>query len=232
MPTLEGWQVAAFWRPARGVSGDFYDFIYFPDGRLGLVIADVSDKGVPAALVMANTRSLLRAVAANATKRKHLSPGDILGRANDLLCKDMPMNMFVTCQLAVLDPQNGQVCLANAGHNLPFQRTAGNVVELRPTGLPLGLFSGIVYEEVEIALGFGDSLLMYSDGLVEAHNSQGDMFGTGRLRRYLADQIGSTPLQGEDLIQYLMARLVDFTGPEWEQEDDVTFVTLERMAKD
>jgi serine phosphatase RsbU (regulator of sigma subunit) len=231
MPVVEGWRLAAFWRPARGVSGDFYDFIHFPDGRLGLVIADVSDKGVPAALVMANTRSLLRAVAANATKRKHLSPGEILARANNLLCKDMPMNMFVTCQMVVLDPKNGQVCVANAGHNLPLRSGANGVFELRPTGLPLGLFSDMVYDEVEITLSYGDSLLMYSDGLVEAHNPRGDMFGTERLRQFLAPRPGFAPLQGEELIQYLLARLAEFTGPEWEQEDDVTFVTLERLSK-
>jgi serine phosphatase RsbU (regulator of sigma subunit) len=228
MPVLEGWHLAAYWQPARIVSGDFYDFIKFPDGTLGLAIADVSDKGMPAALVMANTRSVLHAVAVSAGKRGHESPGKILAQANNLLCEDMPMNMFVTCQLALLNPRSGLVTFANAGHNLPYQRTAHGTIQLHATGLPLGLFTNINYEDKETILGHGESLLMYSDGLTEAHNPQGVMFDYPRLCKLLEYQPGEEPLVGDDLIRFLMQKLAEFTGPNLEQEDDVTLLTLTR----
>ena len=225
LPEIPGWQVAALWQPAQAVGGDFYDFIRFPDGRLGLVIADVANKGVPAALVMANTRSILRAVAASARPDCCESPGKLLAQVNDILCEDMPRNMFVTCFLSILDPASGQLSFANAGQNLPYHRTRGEVKELFARGMPLGLFPGMEYEEMHTVLQPGESLLMYSDGLVEAHNPQGEMYGEQRLESCLAE----TALAGQPLIQDLMARLTEFTGSDWEQEDDVTFVTLERL---
>jgi serine phosphatase RsbU (regulator of sigma subunit) len=141
----------------------------------------------------------------------------------------MPPNMFVTCLIAVLDPASGEMRYANAGHNLPYKRTAQIVVELRATGMPLGLLPGMVYEEEEILLADGDSLLIYSDGLVEAHNPHKEMFGIPRLRDLLACPPGSpncTPCS--ELIALLLNELAAFTGPGWEQEDDITFVTLER----
>ena len=119
IPQPFGWQLAAFWQPARAVSGDFYDFIPFEDGRLGIIAGDVTDKGVPAALVMATTRSILRSVS-----ERSESPGSILARVNDLLCPDIPAKMFVTCLYMVLDPKDGRLLIANAGHNLPTQRTS------------------------------------------------------------------------------------------------------------
>ena len=127
VPELDGWGVAADYRPAREVGGDFYDFIDLPDGRLGIVIGDVTDKGVPAALVMAATRSVLRASA-----QRLLEPGAVLERVNEHLCPDIPENMFVTCLYGVLEPDTGRLVFANAGHNLPVmsvgrrgQRAAG-----------------------------------------------------------------------------------------------------------
>jgi serine phosphatase RsbU (regulator of sigma subunit)/anti-sigma regulatory factor (Ser/Thr protein kinase) len=219
VPDLPGWQMDAFWKPARAVSGDFYDFIPFPDGRLGIVVADVTDKGMPAALVMATTRSILRSAA------EHLiDPGAVLRRANDMLYPDIPTNMFVTCLYALLDPRSGYLRYANAGHNLPFQRTPGQVVELRARGMPLGLMPDMDYEEKETTLDPGDNMVLYSDGLVEAHNPEGQMFGTPRLQQML-----STPQCGRGLIDCLMGELDSFTGPGWEQEDDVTFVIVDRL---
>ena len=120
LPHLPEWQVAAYYGPARAVGGDFYDFIEMPDGRIGIAVGDVTDKGVPAALVMARTHSILRAEATRSD-----SPGEILGRANDLLVPEMPAQMFVTCLFAILDPATGRIVLANAGHNLPYVRTGG-----------------------------------------------------------------------------------------------------------
>jgi serine phosphatase RsbU (regulator of sigma subunit)/anti-sigma regulatory factor (Ser/Thr protein kinase) len=219
VPVLDGWRIDAYWQPARAVSGDFYDFIAFDDGRMGFIVADVTDKGVPAALVMATSRSVLRAVA-----ERVISPGAVLQQANNLLCPSMPAKMFVTCLYAVLDPASGVLRYANAGHNPPFQHNGGDIVELRAKGMPLGLMPDWTYEEKETRLEPGDNVMMYSDGLVEAHDAQGDMFGYARLREVI-----SQPRCGEELIQCMLDELHGFTGPEWEQEDDVTFVTLNRL---
>ncbi|MBK9091192.1 MAG: SpoIIE family protein phosphatase [Anaerolineae bacterium] len=221
LPELDGWQVAAYWQPAQAVSGDFYDFIALPDGNLGVVEADVTGKGVPAALVMAATRGILRVAA----EQDPTSPGKVLAHVNDLLCPDLPPSMFVTCLYGVLNPATGRFVFANAGHNLPTKRTADAVVELRATGMPLGLLPEMTYDEHEALLEPGEIILIYSDGLVEAHNPQGEMFSFPRLRT-LAGGLGS----GADLIEQLRGALADFTGPGWEQEDDVTFVTLERTS--
>ena len=152
MPVLSGWEVAAFWQPARVVSGDLYDFLHFPDGKLGLVVADVTDKGVPAALLMANARSVLRGVAASAGRSGWDSPARLLAQVNDVLSEEMPMDMFVTCLLALMDPVTGHVRYANAGHNPPYLCNAQGAVELRATGIPLGLFPDLEYEEKETYL--------------------------------------------------------------------------------
>jgi serine phosphatase RsbU (regulator of sigma subunit)/anti-sigma regulatory factor (Ser/Thr protein kinase) len=218
IPVIEGWEAAAYWQPARAVGGDFYDFIDLPDGRLGLVIGDVTDKGVPAALVMATTRSILRGAA-----ERFSEPGQVLARINNLLCGDIPRNMFVTCLYAILDPESGYLRYANAGHNLPYRRMSAGVDELRATGMPLGLLPDMVYEENETRLVPGESVLFYSDGLVEAHNPEREMFSFNRLRKLMGIHPG-----GSRLVEFLLAELVNFTGDDWEQEDDVTFVTLER----
>jgi anti-sigma regulatory factor (Ser/Thr protein kinase) len=131
--------------------------------------------------------------------------------------------MFVTCLYAVLDPSSGHLQYANAGHNLPFRRGRSGVDELRAIGMPLGLMPEMNYEECEAELEIGDTLLFYSDGIVEAHNDQRQMFSFDRLRNILTVHPG-----GETLVEFLLAELADFTGDDWEQEDDVTFVTLER----
>jgi serine phosphatase RsbU (regulator of sigma subunit) len=134
VPHVAGWEVSAYYQPARAVGGDFYDFIYYPDGRIGFVIGDVTDKGVPAALVMATTRSLLRSAA-----ERLVAPGAVLERTNELLVEDIPPKMFVTCLYALLEPATGHLVYANAGHDVPYLRTAEGVVELRARGMPLGL---------------------------------------------------------------------------------------------
>jgi serine phosphatase RsbU (regulator of sigma subunit)/anti-sigma regulatory factor (Ser/Thr protein kinase) len=221
LPAIPGWQLAAYYQPARAVGGDFYDFLSFADGRLGLVVGDVTDKGVPAALVMATTRSILRAAA-----QGEVTPGQVLERTNDLLCPDIPPKMFVTCLYAILDPATGRLRYANAGHDLPYQRhAAGGVSELRATGMPLGLMPRMLYEEHEAVVEPGDSILLYSDGLVEAHNPQREMFSFPRLMRLVGEHAG-----GKELIDFLLEQLTTFVGPGWEQEDDVTMVTLQRTA--
>lgn len=220
LPALAGWRLAAHYRPAREVGGDFYDFVPLPFGRLGLVVGDVTDKGVPAALVMSGVRSLLRTAALRSD-----SPGDVLEHVNDQLVPDIPPNMFVTCLYAILNPANGVLRFANAGHDLPYRQRGGEVAELRATGMPLGLMPGMRYEENEAQLEPGDRLLLYSDGLVEAHDPARQMFGFPRLRALLA---GALVDRSRPLVDALLAELAVFTGSDWEQEDDITLVTLER----
>ncbi len=210
----------AFYRPAREVGGDFYDFIELPDGRLGIVVGDVTDKGVPAALVMASTRSVLRASA-----QRLVEPGATLARVNDQLCPDMPPKMFVTCLYGVLDPATGVFRFANAGHNLPCLRTDDGAVEPRAAGMPLGLLPGMAYEEVEVTIRAGESVVLYSDALPEAHAPDGDMFGFPRV----AAVVGSAEPDAH-LIDRLLSALDAFTGPGWEQEDDITVVSLRRTG--
>jgi serine phosphatase RsbU (regulator of sigma subunit) len=229
MPVLSGWQVAAFWQPAHVVSGDLYDFLHFPDGKLGLVVADVTDKGMPAALLMANARSVLRGVATSAGRSGWDSPARLLAQVNDVLSEETPMDMFVTCLLVLVDPVTGHVRYANAGHNPPYLCNAQGAVELRATGIPLGLFPELEYEEKETHLQSGDSLLMYSDGLVEAHDPDRTMFGFPRLHSLLSTLPEETRLDGDALIRYLMEQLTEFTTPGWEQEDDITMISVRRF---
>jgi serine phosphatase RsbU (regulator of sigma subunit)/anti-sigma regulatory factor (Ser/Thr protein kinase) len=215
VPNVDGWDVDAYYQPARAVGGDFYDFIYYPDGRIGFVIGDVTDKGVPAALVMATTRSLLRSAA-----ERYDSPGAVLERTNELLVEDIPPKMFVTCLYAVLEPGSGRLVYANAGHDVPYLRARDGVVEMRARGMPLGLLPGMKYEEREATMRPGDCLLLYSDGLVEAHSPTREMLGFPRLQSLLGQPTG------DELVPFLLDTLSEFTGPAWEQEDDVTLVVI------
>src|ERR671916_631898 len=184
VPGLPGYDVAAYYRPAREVGGDFYDFLKLEDGRLGLVVGDATGHGVPAALMMANTQSVLRAVA----QRRGSEPGRILAEVNEVLRSYIPPSMFVTCFYAILDPRSGTVRYANAGHDLPYLWHGGDCEELRARGMPLGLMPGMSYEEKEMVLDAGESALFYSDGLVEAHDPEGEMVGFPRLRALVAEQ--------------------------------------------
>jgi serine phosphatase RsbU (regulator of sigma subunit) len=222
MPQLPGWQIAAHYQPAREVGGDLYDFLPLADGRWGLVIGYATDKGVPAALLMASARSMIRAAALVMD-----APGALLAHVNELLCTDTPLQMFVTCFYALLDPASGRVRYANAGHDLPYLRSGGEVRELCATGMPLGVMSGSRYEEQEVLVVPGEEILFYSDGLVEAHNSGREMFGFPRLQAVLAQHGPQT-----SHIEFVREALARFTGEEWEQEDDVTLVMLQRMAED
>jgi serine phosphatase RsbU (regulator of sigma subunit) len=218
VPSLEGWKISPFYQPAREVGGDFYDFLQLFDGRLGIVVGDATGKGVPAALVMASARSMLRAVAQASD-----SPGDLLSRVNDALVTDIPPNMFVTCFYAILDPQSGSLTYANAGHDLPYLHRNDGAEELRARGMPLGLMPGMGYEEKQTILQAGEAALLYSDGLVEAHDPEGEMFGFPRLGELVAEHS-----EGRVLGEYLLEELYSFVGEGWEQEDDITLLTLRR----
>jgi serine phosphatase RsbU (regulator of sigma subunit) len=219
-PRLEGWRISPYYQPAREVGGDFYDFHLLSGGRLGLTTGDATGKGVPAALVMATTCGMLQ-LAAQALDSP--SPGEALERVNETLLARIPPNMFVTCFYAILDPNGGGLSYANAGHDPPYLWRGGYCEELRARGMPLGLMPGMSYEEGEATLREGDCVLFYSDGLVEAHDPKGEMFGFPKLRTLICEHADD-----ESLGDSLMEELYSFVGEGWEQEDDITLLTLRR----
>ena len=221
IPELDGWRIATYYGPATEVGGDFYDFLELEDGRLGLVVGDATGHGMPAALVMATTRGMLRAVIQSSE-----SPGEVLARVNEALVAEIPPSTFVTCFYGILDPKSGHLLYANAGQSLPCRRHNGQADELRARGVPLGLIPGMGYEEKEAVLETGDAALFYSDGLIEAHDPKGEMFGVPRLRRLVAERAA----EEGSLVDFLMEELSSFVGESWEQEDDITLVTQRRAA--
>lgn len=217
-PELPGWQLAAFYQPAQAIGGDFYDFLQFKDGRFGIIIGDVSDKGIPAALLMAATRSLLRSLA-----YQFVAPRMVLQRANRFLLPDLPEGLFVTCLYALLDPVSGRITVANAGHNPPCYRSSSGVKDMWITGMPLGWLPNVAYEEQEMVLEPGSCMLFYSDGLTEASNQQGELLGTAHLHALFSQK----NVLGAELIDFLMQEVAAFSYPQG-PDDDVTIVTLHR----
>jgi steroid delta-isomerase-like uncharacterized protein len=222
MPLLDGWQITPYYQPAREVGGDFYDIFELEDGRLGVVEGDATGKGMPAALVASATSSMLRAVAQAFGSS---SPGQVLSRVNETLVARIPPNMFVTCFYTILEPNSARLSYANAGHDLPYLWRGGDAEELRAKGMPLGLMPGMEYEEKQIELDYGEGVLFYTDGLVEAHDPNGEMFGFPRLWALISEH-------GEEraLGDFLLEELYSFVGDGWEQEDDITLLTLQRSA--
>ena len=166
---------------------------------------------------MSTTCGMLRLAAQSSS-----SPGEMLQRVNETLFPYIPPNMFVTCFYAILDPNSGSLTYANAGHDLPYLHRNGNAEELKARGMPLGLMPGMGYEEKEIVLQAGEAALLYSDGLVEAHDPKGEMFGFPRLRELVAEHAAEEGSLGD----FLLEELYSFVGEGWEQEDDITLVTL------
>jgi serine phosphatase RsbU (regulator of sigma subunit) len=222
IPQPANWHIDTYYQPARTVGGDYYDFLELPDGRLGFMIADATGKGMAAALLMATSRSILRAAG-----RRLINPGAVLAEANNLICADIPEAMFVTCFYAILNPANGELRFANAGHNLPYRWASSKVATLRATGLPLGLMPARAYQEHRTILAPGDTLLFYTDGLVEAHNRDHQMFGPNRLQTLLAHVS-----DGRTLIPHLVDAFTSFARPDLAQFDDMTLVTFTHLRND
>jgi len=225
LPELPGWELAATWRAARQVAGDYYDIFALPEGRLGLVIADVADKGMPAALFMVLTRTLVRAAALEVA-----SPAEVLRRVNDLLVPDSQHGMFVTAFYAVLSPQDGTLTCSNAGHNRPFlwcQRT-GELTTLEKGGMALGVLEGITLPEQTAHLEPGDCLVLYTDGVTEALSPEGEFYGEERLQAMIRSLAGQ-PAQA--LLQALDDAVVSFVGDSF-PSDDLTLLVLRRTPSD
>ena len=219
LPELSGWQVAAYYRPAREVGGDFYDVIPLPEGKVGFVVGDVTDKGVPAALVMAATRSVLRASA-----QRLVDPGETLERVNEHLCPDMPEKMFVTCLYGVLDPETGHFRFANAGHDLPYVKTAERLRgAARPRHAARPHARHALRGEGDRARSPATRCCCTPTASSRRTAPTGEMFGFPRLKQCVADYPG-----GGELIDRVLSDLHAHTGPDAEQEDDITMVTLQR----
>lgn len=181
-PKVDGWEFVARWTPARQVAGDFYDFIPGPEGQVGLLIADVSDKGMPAALFMSLARSILKA-----SLDHNASPAEGMRRANRLICADSSSGMFVTIFYALLDPLAGTMTYVNAGHNPPLYYKCGKrpgqgyLSQLGRSGIALGVEDETIYEQHTLPFVAGDVLMMYTDGVTDAMDPHGNPYGIERL---------------------------------------------------
>ncbi len=221
LPQLHGWELAGRWETARQVGGDFYDVIELPDGRIGLFIGDVADKGMPAALFMALTRTLVRAAVLQTA-----SPAEALQRVNDLLIPDTSLGMFVTGAYGVLDPRAGQFVYANAGHNPPLWiKAEGGIERLTRTGIALGLLEGNEITDRIIDLAPGDSVLLYTDGITEAFSPSGEMFGEGALLDAIHSAAGK---DATGILDAIEARVDAFTES-MPLSDDQTMLIVRRQ---
>jgi phosphoserine phosphatase RsbU/P len=244
IPSLQGWELDTRWRTAREVGGDFYDFIHLPGDRLGLVIADVADKGMPAALFMTLMRTLVRATAAEIS-----SPAEVLQRVNDVLLPDAQQGMFVTIFYGVLSTHNGELVYANAGHNPPLlaRATTGKIGRLKRSGMALGVEENTPIGERKIRMKSGDFLLLYTDGLTESFASNGEMYEEGRLLAELHRLIRPEPHTAqhapremtptramwptaENILNAVEGSLQAFTG-DAPLADDLTLVVLLRSPE-
>ena len=216
-PSIPGFTLVADWRPAREVAGDFYDFFSLPDGRWGLVLADVSGKGAPAALYMAMARSLIRSEAS-----RHTNPSAVLTEVNRRLLKESSNAMFVTVFYAILDPIPRSLTYANAGHDPPFLRRASGGVERLPYGgLIMGLFEQLTLTDETLNLESRDTLVAYTDGLTDTVNHLDEDYGHTRL----ADTLNSAPAAARDILAHILKDLEAFAGPV-PRPDDITLLIL------
>lgn len=223
VPSFPGWEFAAWWQPAREVSGDFYDFVPFRDGSPGILIGDVTDKGMPAALFMASARSVIRANIASSEL-----PSNAVGKANRTLCAEAPNGMFVTLLLARLEP-DGKVCVTNAGNNRPlfYRSSEDSFFELGAPGFPLGIDPDSAYDHSEKQLDPGDFVLLYTDGVTDATDSLHALFGQSRLKAALWDARRASATEIRERLRLAIAAFVGATAP----YDDVTFLLARRSGE-
>ena len=224
-PVIEGFEISGLNIPARQVSGDYFDYIKVDDARLGVAIADVSGKGVPASIIMAICRSVLRSQAAG-----NLSPADVLQKVNRQLYPDIKEDMFISMAYVICDGESGAVTLSRAGHDAPmlYSRQTGLVSPVKPPGLALGIDSGSVFERItgdfSVPLESGDSLLLYTDGVTEAQDAAGDEFGAERTILALRASADEGPAA---VLKRLIEDLRKFVGSQ-PQYDDITLIVIRK----
>ena len=221
IPQPEGWEIGVRWRPARQVGGDFYDFIKLPDGRLGFVIADVSDKGIPAALYMTVTRTLI-----HATAKEELNPAQALLKVNRLLVESSPQGLFITTFYGILDQKTGVFEYTNAGHNQPILINKGSdqVVLLEKGGMPLGVSEDLKIENRTLKIANKETLILYTDGVTEAQSPDGKLYGMNRFEKFLFE---STIMNMNDLLDALDKNILIFQKG-FPPTDDLTIIALHR----
>jgi serine phosphatase RsbU (regulator of sigma subunit) len=227
LPGLPGWRITATLRPARETSGDFYDFVPLPNGCLGLLIADVADKGIAAALYMALSRTIIRTYAL----QHGLRPDLVLGAANRRIMGESDTDMFVTVFYGILDPVSGTLLYGNAGHNPPYVLRAAehrDTLALTTTGTPLGMFEDRTWDLRQAELVPGDSLVLYTDGITEAQNDRGDYFDAVRLEEVLEARRG---LSAQQIEAAVLEKVDEFVGKA-SQSDDIALVVLTRDIED
>ena len=225
LPDIPGWQLAVTLEPARQTSGDFYDVILLPNGRLGILVADVADKGTGAALYMALSRTLIRTYAVE----HHTRPDFALRVANNRILTDTEVDLFVTAFYGVLDPITGKLTYCNAGHNPPLllrAQSEGAVEKLTRTGLPLGIFSGQTWEQKAVQLALGDVLVLYTDGVTEAQDQNEAFFGETRLRAAAQAHLEGS---AQEIQTALMSEVRAFVG-DAPQFDDIALMVLVHEA--
>ena len=226
-PQIAGWEFSASWRPARQVSGDYYDFIHLPDRQIGVVVGDVSDKGMPAALFMAMSRTTIRASMNIAS-----SPTEGIQNANRLICSDTANGMFITLFYAQINPQSGEITYVNAGHNPPLfchnqAGRTGQLARLERTGIALGVLENAEYKQNTIRLSPGDFIMLYTDGVTDAKNSSGHHYGMERMESLLMNKPDLTADHG---ISSLIQSIEEFSG-ESESYDDITLTMVRRLPE-
>jgi phosphoserine phosphatase RsbU/P len=221
-PSVPGWDFAGHWHSALEVSGDFYDFPVDELGRPGIVIADVADKGMAAALFMALTRSIVRASVGQGR-----SPAESIAQANRLICADAADGMFVTLCYAQIDPLSGEFCCVNAGHPAPllYRASAGALAELTRHGIPLGIDDSLVYECESASMASGDVVVFYTDGVTDGLNSAGEDFGKERLLRVVRESCRDSSRDVCDAMQEALTAFIGDAAP----ADDATFVVVRRQ---
>ena len=219
IPDIPGWDLDVHWRPARQVGGDFYDLINFGDGRIGFIIADVADKGMPAALFMTLVRTLIRAAA-----KDDQSPANILMQVNNLLVPDAKQGMFVTVLIAVFAPDDGTLIYANAGHNpgIIHRTQNGSFQDLPPTGMALGVVEETIISERCVSINPGDQVIFYTDGITEAFSITDEMFGIDRLK---ATILTCSEIPANELLRNIEYALSSFINGA-PQSDDITVAAL------
>jgi serine phosphatase RsbU (regulator of sigma subunit) len=222
MPTIPGWEIDVRWRTARRVGGDFYDCFDLPGNRMGLVIADVSDKGIPAALYMTVARTLIRATAQDGAP-----PAEVLMRVNELLLMDSKSGMFVTAVYAIVALDSGEMVYSIAGHNLPLwlHQKEGQIEPLAKGGIALGAWDRIQLQNHTIHIDPGDVLLLYTDGVTEAFSPTNDIYGENRLDEVVLRERSGSARQILDAID---TSLVEFLG-DAPPSDDITLMAIRRQ---
>jgi len=224
-PAINGFQISGINVPARQVSGDYFDYIWVDEERLGVAIADVSGKGVPASLIMAICRSVLRTEAA-----RNPSPADVLRKVNRQLYPDIKEDMFISMAYLILDHEHNGVTLARAGHDAPllYRRQAGTVTPVKSPGMVVGIDSGNVFDRLTsdfaVSLECDDCLVLYTDGVTEALNSEGDEFGIDRMAQSVrASATGGAPA----IVKRVIEDVRNFIGAN-PQNDDITLIAIHK----